>query len=45
MDFFVDNWQYVLAGFYALEKAVMLTPWKWDDILVSALREILTKKS
>ena len=27
------NWQWVLIGFFALEKAVKLTPWKQDDIL------------
>ena len=43
MDFILQNWEYFLLGFYVLEKVVKLTPFKWDDILVDGIKEILFK--
>lgn len=36
-DWILENWQWVLAGFYVAEKIVKLTPMKHDDILVDIL--------
>tara|TARA_Y100001938_G_scaffold151095_1_gene245931 strand:- start:1877 stop:2032 length:156 start_codon:yes stop_codon:yes gene_type:complete len=33
MDWVIANWEYILVGFYALEKIVKLSPSKKDDIL------------
>jgi len=33
IKFLVENWEFVLLGFMALEKVVKITPVKWDDIL------------
>ena len=53
MGWLINNWEFVLAGFYIAEKVVKLTPptltikgfpvGKYDDILVDGLRAILTK--
>ena len=42
-EFMINNWQYFLLGFMVAEKIVKLTPFKWDDILVDGMKEILTK--
>ena len=34
MEWLTNNWEYVLIGFYALEKVVKLTPTKYDDIIL-----------
>ena len=33
MDKIIDNWEFVLLAFVALEKIVKKTPCKWDDVL------------
>lgn len=33
MDNITSHWEYMLVFFYALEKIVKITPFKWDDIL------------
>ena len=43
MDWLAANWQYVLVGFFILEKIVKLTPTKYDDIIVDILFEALKK--
>ncbi len=43
MDWLSANWQYVLVGFFILEKVVKLTPTKYDDIVVDVLFEALKK--
>tara|TARA_R100000700_G_C3153833_1_gene131669 strand:- start:171 stop:320 length:150 start_codon:yes stop_codon:yes gene_type:complete len=37
MEWLTDNWQYVMVGFYALEKVVKITPTKYDDMVVDML--------
>ena len=32
-DWIIANWEYILVGFYALEKIVKLSPTKQDDII------------
>ena len=39
---FIDNWEYVLAVFYGVEKVVKVTPFKWDDIVVDGVKSIIT---
>ena len=33
MDFLMNNWEYVLLGFYVIEKVVRLSPTKSDDVI------------
>ena len=34
----IENWKWILAGFYIMEKVVYLTPTKYDDIAISILK-------
>ncbi len=43
MDWLSNNWEWILVGFYVLEKVVKLSPTVWDDILIDGIRSILTK--
>lgn len=51
MNLFVSIWGFLLSNpalfvwliFYFLEKAVKLSPWKWDDVLVDGLRWVFSK--
>ena len=36
-EFLLANWEYILVGFYALEKIVKLSPSKKDDIIFDAV--------
>ena len=33
MEFLTNNWEYVLLGFYMIEKVVRLSPTKADDVI------------
>jgi len=33
MEFLTNNWEYVLLGFYIVEKVVRLSPTKADDVI------------
>ena len=33
MEFLISNWEYVLIGFYVIEKVVRLSPTKSDDVI------------
>ena len=37
MDWFINNWDVCLAGFFLLEKMVKLSPTKYDDILLDVV--------
>ena len=37
MEWIQANWQYVLVGFYAIEKIVKARPSKYDDILLDVV--------
>lgn len=39
----LNNWQYVLVGFYVAEKVVKLTPTKYDDILFDVVGGAIKK--
>ena len=43
MEWFVENWYYVMAGFYVAEKIVALTPTKHDDIVLAIIKGALNK--
>jgi len=42
MAWLIENWEYVLAVFYGVEKVVKVTPVKWDDILVDGIKSAIT---
>tara|TARA_Y100001963_G_C6694366_1_gene406257 strand:+ start:810 stop:956 length:147 start_codon:yes stop_codon:yes gene_type:complete len=43
MEWLQANWQYVLVGFYAIEKIVKASPSKYDDILLDVVWGTLKK--
>ncbi len=44
MEWLTSNWEYVLVGFYALEKIVKITPTKYDDIALDMfIKPIMNK--
>lgn len=42
-NFLSEYWQYIVIIFYVAEKVVLLTPAKWDDIIISALVSVAKK--
>ena len=48
MEWLQANWQYVLVGFYAVEKIVKASPSKYDDILLDvvwgSIKKVVGKK-
>ena len=36
-EWIIANWEWILLGFYALEKIVKLSPTQYDDILFDAV--------
>ena len=36
-EWIIANWEWILIGFYALEKIVKLSPTEYDDILFDAV--------
>lgn len=44
MEFITENWPALLAGFYALEKIVLLSASNWDDVVVSGFKKIILRK-
>jgi len=44
MDILLENWEYGLAIFYALEKIVKLTPTKHDDIIIDMIGRFIFQK-
>lgn len=43
MDWFINNWDVCLAGFFLLEKMVKLSPTKYDDILLDVVWNAIRK--
>lgn len=47
MEWLVENWEWVLVGFFVAEKIVKITPTPYDDILLdvvwSGLKKIVGK--
>ena len=48
MEWFMNNWDIVLAVFFVLEKVVKLSPTKYDDILLDmvwgTIKKMIGKK-
>ena len=44
MEWLTEHWEYVLVGFYALEKLVLLSPTKYDDMLFSMFVKPIFKR-
>ncbi|MBA7633905.1 hypothetical protein ES703_41476 [subsurface metagenome] len=43
MTWLSSNWEWILVGFYVLEKIVKISPAVWDDILVDGIKYVLSK--
>mgnify|MGYP003135655528 FL=1 len=43
MEWVQQNWEYVLIGVMALDKAVALSPSTWDDLLWTSIKKALFK--
>jgi|TARA_R100001082_G_scaffold1376_1_gene1149 hypothetical protein len=43
MEWLQANWEYVLIGFYTLEKVVKLSPSKKDDIVFDVVFDAMKK--
>ena len=43
MEWLVENWEYVLIGVMALDKAVALSPSEWDDLLWTSVKKTIFK--
>ena len=39
----INNWEYVIIGLLAVDKAVALSPTKWDDLLWPSVKKIIYK--
>ncbi len=39
----LDNWEYVLIGLMAVDKAVALSASKWDDLIWTAVKKSVYK--
>jgi hypothetical protein len=38
MNWIIEHWEIVLAGFLLLDKIVAVTPCKWDDLVLTAVK-------
>tara|TARA_R100000995_G_C3385973_1_gene78170 strand:+ start:36 stop:197 length:162 start_codon:yes stop_codon:yes gene_type:complete len=43
MEWIVENWEYVLIGVMAVDKAVALSPSTWDDLLWTSVKKSIFK--
>ena len=43
-EWVIQNWEYVLVVFYAVEKIVKMPPTKYDDILFDMLLKPIKEK-
>ncbi len=43
VDVLVQNWEYVVIGILAVDKAVALSPSKWDDLLWTSVKKAIYK--
>ena len=44
MEWMQNNWEWVLLGFMVLEKAIKLSPTKYDDMLLDMVIKPLFEK-
>ena len=38
-----SNWEYVLIGILAIDKAVALSPTEWDDLIWTSIKKSILK--
>ena len=43
MDFLTNNWEYIVIGIMAIDKAVALSPSDWDDLIWTSIKKALYK--
>ena len=43
MDFLLSNWEYILIGILAIDKAVALSPSEWDDLIWTSVKKAIYK--
>ena len=43
VEIVVQNWEYVVIGILAIDKAVALSPSKWDDLLWTSVTKAIYK--
>ena len=43
MSFLLNNWEYVLIGILAIDKAVALSPTEWDDLIWTSIKKAIYK--
>ena len=43
MDMILANWEYVLIGILAIDKAVALSPSTWDDLIWTSIKKSIFK--
>tara|TARA_R100000808_G_C2142827_1_gene150594 strand:- start:826 stop:972 length:147 start_codon:yes stop_codon:yes gene_type:complete len=43
IELLTSNWEYVLIGILAIDKAVALSPTKWDDLLWTSIKKAIFK--
>tara|TARA_R110002020_G_scaffold440454_1_gene651102 strand:+ start:261 stop:419 length:159 start_codon:yes stop_codon:yes gene_type:complete len=43
VEIIVQNWEYVIIAILAIDKAVALSPSKWDDLLWTSVKKAIYK--
>jgi|TARA_Y100000296_G_scaffold32283_1_gene37373 hypothetical protein len=43
MEWFSENWEYVLIAVMAIDKAVAMSPSEWDDLVWTSVKKIVFK--
>ena len=43
MDIILANWEYILIGILAIDKAVALSPTEWDDLIWTGIKKSIFK--
>ena len=43
MDLILNNWEYILIGILAIDKAVALSPSEWDDLIWTSIKKAIFK--
>ena len=43
LELLISNWSYVVIAILAIDKAVALSPSKWDDLIWTALKKAIYK--
>jgi len=43
MELILANWEYILIGILAIDKAVALSPSEWDDLIWTSAKKAIYK--